>query len=94
MVVRCGGQGVQVKAGARPRRKASTPIGRSEPVRDVTAARLRELVGEGHFASGSMGPKTEALLRFVEQGGQRAVVTTLDRLDQAVDGRTGTSVTA
>ena len=41
-----------------------------------------------------MGPKTEALLRFVEQGGQRAVVTTLDRLDQAVDGRTGTSVTA
>lgn len=58
----------------------------------VTAGELRKFAAEGHFASGSMGPKVEAVLRFVEDGGTRAAITSLDRLDEAVRGATGTIV--
>ncbi len=64
------------------------PIGRIDP------AALRELAAGEHFASGSMGPKVEAALRFVEAGGRFAVVTSLDHIAEAVTGRYGTVVTA
>ncbi len=54
---------------------------------------LREYADAGHFASGSMGPKVEAACRFVEGGGERAVITSLDRIADAVAGITGTQVT-
>jgi carbamate kinase len=62
----------------------------------LVIARLRELAKEGHFASGSMGPKVDAACRFVEQGGQYAVITDLDSIVNAVtapeDEREGTIV--
>lgn len=60
------------------------PLGRTTP------AQLRALAAEGHFASGSMGPKVEAALRFVESGGWRSVITSLDRIAAAVDDADGT----
>lgn len=56
----------------------------AEPIRQVTVSRLRAYAAEGHFASGSMGPKVEAACRFVEQGGTRAVITSLDHLEPAL----------
>ncbi|NUR08642.1 MAG: carbamate kinase [Nocardioidaceae bacterium] len=64
----------------------------AEPVGTVDVRRMRELAAEGHFGSGSMGPKVEAACRFVEQGGTRAVITTLDRILEAVAGDVGTVV--
>jgi carbamate kinase len=58
----------------------------------VTAAELRTYAAEGHFASGSMGPKVDAACRFVEGGGARAVITDLAHLSEAVTGATGTVV--
>ncbi len=58
----------------------------------VTPAELRQLAAEGQFASGSMGPKVEAALRFVEAGGRRAVITALDQIAVGADGRAGTVV--
>jgi carbamate kinase len=58
----------------------------------VSAARLRELAGDGHFAGGSMRPKVEACLRFVESGGARAVIASLERLGPAARGEAGTIV--
>ncbi|RIQ11277.1 carbamate kinase [Jiangella rhizosphaerae] len=55
----------------------------------VDVATLRGYAAEGHFASGSMGPKVEAACRFVEQGGRRAVITTLTRIADAVRADTG-----
>jgi carbamate kinase len=52
----------------------------------VTAAELREHAAAGQFARGSMGPKVEAALRFVERGGTRAVITTLESISDAVSG--------
>ncbi|GAT65973.1 carbamate kinase [Planomonospora sphaerica] len=67
-----------------------TPTAR--PIGAVTAAGLRELQAAGHFAGGSMGPKVEAALRFVEHGGDRAVITSLEGIGAAVAGETGTVV--
>jgi carbamate kinase len=63
------------------------------PVGRVTVAEMRALAAEGHFASGSMGPKVDAVCRFVENGGSRAVITNLDSIVEAVTGAdTGTVV--
>jgi carbamate kinase len=64
----------------------------AEPLGQVEPARMRELQGEHDFASGSMGPKVEAALRFVEAGGSRAVITSLENIEQAVHGRAGTVI--
>jgi len=62
-------------------------------VGSVAVAELRGWQSEGQFASGSMGPKVEAACRFVEAGGKRAVITSLDSIAEAAAGRAGTVVT-
>ncbi len=64
----------------------------ARPIGAVTTAELRVLQAAGHFASGSMGPKVEAALRFVERGGRRAVITSLEHIGEALAGATGTIV--
>jgi carbamate kinase len=66
----------------------------AEPLTQATPERMRELAAEGHFASGSMGPKVEAVTRFVENGGRRAVICTLTDIAVAVEGKAGTVVQA
>jgi len=65
----------------------------ARPIGAVTATQLRRYAADGQFASGDMGPKVEAACRFVEAGGERAVITSLDRIADAVAGGTGTVVT-
>ena len=60
----------------------------AEPLGPVPSRELRAHAAEGHFASGSMGPKVDAACRFVEQGGTRAVITDLDHIVDAVAGAT------
>lgn len=64
----------------------------ARPVGAVTAAELRRLAGEGHFAGGSMGPKVDAACRFAEAGG-RSVITSLHAIAGALAGAAGTIVT-
>jgi carbamate kinase len=59
---------------------------------EVGVVELRKLAAEGQFASGSMGPKVEAACRFVERTGRPAVITSLGRIAEAVDGQAGTVV--
>jgi carbamate kinase len=59
-----------------------TPSAR--PLGPVTADELRAHAAAGQFARGSMGPKVEAALRFVEGGGTRAVITSLEHITDAV----------
>jgi carbamate kinase len=61
-----------------------TPTAR--PLGRVTPAELRAHAAAGEFARGSMAPKVEAALRFVEGGGARAVVTSLEHIADAVTG--------
>jgi carbamate kinase len=65
-----------------------TPAAR--PLRRVTADELRAHAAAGEFARGSMGPKVDAALRFVEAGGRRAVITSLEHIADAVTDDVGT----
>jgi carbamate kinase len=65
------------------------------PLGRVTVAEMRQHAAEGQFARGSMGPKVEAALRFLEGGGERAVITSLEHIADAVSGDgEGTVITA
>ena len=64
----------------------------AEDIGRVTVSALRGYAAQGHFGGGSMGPKVEAACRFVEGGGQRAVIGRLDNIEQAVRGEAGTVV--
>ncbi len=61
----------------------------ARPLGRVPVTELRSYAAEGHFASGSMGPKVEAACRFVERGGLRSVITSLDRIAEAVEDPSG-----
>ena len=58
----------------------------------VTVTELRAHQADGHFRAGSMGPKVEAVCRFVERTGGRAVIAALDDALAAVTGSAGTQV--
>ncbi len=58
----------------------------------MTVAEARQYIADGHFHPGSMLPKVEACVRFIEQGGSVAVITCPEKLSAALDGHTGTRV--
>ncbi|AHF81158.1 carbamate kinase [Thermococcus paralvinellae] len=58
----------------------------------VTVDELKKYYEEGHFKKGSMGPKVLAAIRFVEWGGERAVIAALDKAVEALEGKTGTQI--
>ena len=58
----------------------------------VTVSELEGYVREGHFAQGSMSPKIDAVLRFLREGGKRAVIAHLDEALPALEGKSGTHV--
>jgi carbamate kinase len=64
----------------------------ARPLGLVSPDELDTYAAAGEFASGSMGPKVDAAVRFVRSGGRRSVITALDRIGEAVDGRAGTVV--
>ena len=64
----------------------------ARPVGRVSLADMQGYAADGQFASGSMGPKVEAALRFVRAGGRRSVITALDRIAEALAGDVGTVI--
>jgi carbamate kinase len=62
----------------------------ARPLGAVTLEEIEKLQAEGHFPPGSMGPKIEAVVRFLRAGGRRALITNPESLPQAIDGRAGT----
>ena len=64
----------------------------AEALGSVTVEEMRGHAADGHFASGSMGPKVDAVCRFVETTGRRGVITSLDQITAAVAGDAGTVV--
>ena len=56
----------------------------------MAVSELETHLAAGQFPPGSMGPKIEAALQFLRSGGREVLITSVDRLDQALAGRTGT----
>ena len=64
------------------------------PLHRVSAGELQKHFEAGHFPPGNMGPKVESVLRFLRNGGKEAIITSCDRLREAVGGSAGTHVVA
>ena len=62
-------------------------------LRNISIKKAMKYLSEGHFPSGSMGPKIEAATKFLEKGGKRAVITSIESIEDAVKGLTGTEIT-
>ena len=60
----------------------------------LTLAEAKQYLAEGHFAKGSMGPKIEAIIRYLESGGKEALITDPANIERALQGKTGTRIVA
>lgn len=58
----------------------------------ITAAEAARYLDEGEFPKGSMGPKVEAAVSFLERGGSEVLITTPAALERAIAGETGTRI--
>jgi carbamate kinase len=56
----------------------------------MTVAEAKQYMAEGHFAKGSMLPKIQAILNFLENGGKQALITNPENIGRAMRGETGT----
>jgi len=58
----------------------------------ATLSEMKRYLAEGHFKPGSMKPKIEAIIQFLEGGGKKAIVTSPENLLKAVKGEAGTTI--
>ncbi len=56
----------------------------------LTLADARQYMAQGHFAKGSMGPKVQAIIWYLERGGRQALITNPENIGRALAGETGT----
>lgn len=63
-----------------------------KPIERLTIKEAEAYLAQGHFLAGSMGPKVEACVRFLRWGGERAIITSLGKAVDAVDGKAGTQI--
>jgi carbamate kinase len=60
----------------------------------ITLSEARQYYNEGHFAKGSMGPKVQAIINYLERGGKAALITMPETIGKALSGETGTWLVA
>lgn len=58
--------------------------------RTLTVAEAETYLRDGEFPPGSMGPKVEAAVQFLKNGGKRSVVASIGDIEKAVEGKAGT----
>ena len=63
-----------------------------KPIDVMTVAEARQYMDEGHFAKGSMLPKVQAIIWFLEAGGREAIITEPENIARALRGETGTRI--
>ena len=59
----------------------------------LTVKEAQRYLKEGHFPPGSMGPKIQAAINFLNWGGEVAIITAIDKVKEALEGITGTKIT-
>jgi carbamate kinase len=59
----------------------------------LTVSEARRYLAEGHFPPGSMGPKIEAALAYLERGGKLVIITSPEKIPEALHGMAGTRIT-
>lgn len=65
---------------------------KEKPIRRMSSKEARGYIKQGQFAPGSMLPKVEAAVKFLESGGKLAIITSLEHAKEALDGKEGTRI--
>ena len=60
----------------------------------MTVQEARKYLEDGQFPKGSMGPKIQAAINFIEEGGKEVVISSIEKMTEAVEGKTGTRIVA
>ncbi|PIR00895.1 MAG: carbamate kinase [Nitrospinae bacterium CG11_big_fil_rev_8_21_14_0_20_45_15] len=63
-------------------------------IKEVTISQMEAYIEQGEFSEGSMKPKAEAVVQFIKNGGEKAIIANLNALIPAIEGKAGTHVTA
>ena len=63
-----------------------------EFLRTLKIQEAEQYLKQGQFPPGSMGPKVEASAQFIRDGGKRAVITSIEKIEEAVQGTAGTEI--
>ena len=63
-----------------------------EPILNINSETAKQYFDEGHFMAGSMGPKIQAALYFLKHHGEKAVITSINGIDDAIAGKNGTTI--
>ena len=61
-------------------------------LRTMTIHEAEQYLEEGHFPPGSMGPKVQAAIEFLKRGGKRAMITSIEAIEDALAGKAGTEI--
>ena len=62
------------------------------PLDTITIKDAERYMVEGHFPSGSMGPKIQASINFLKGGGESVFITSIDKVKESIAGKTGTRI--
>ncbi len=63
-----------------------------KPIDVMTVSEAKRYIEEGHFAKGSMLPKIQAIIQYLEAGGKEALITDPEHITAALAGKTGTRI--
>ncbi len=63
-----------------------------KPIDVMTVSEAKRYIEEGHFAKGSMLPKIQAIIQYLEAGGKEAIITDPEHITAALAGKTGTRI--
>jgi carbamate kinase len=63
-----------------------------KPIDRMDVAKAKQYMNEGHFKAGSMGPKIEAAIQFLENGGNEVIICLPEQMLDAVHGKAGTHI--
>ncbi len=59
----------------------------------ASLSEVRQFLASGHFKPGSMKPKIEAIIEFLEDGGEKAIITSPENLLRSIRGECGSTIT-
>jgi carbamate kinase len=63
-----------------------------EALQEITVSEAKTYLAEGHFPVGSMAPKIRACIAFVENGGEYAIITSIEKATLSLSGNAGTRI--
>ena len=65
---------------------------KQKKIKNAKASEIEKYLDEGHFGVGSMEPKIKSALYFLKHHGEKVIITSIDKIKDAIDGKAGTKI--